>query len=475
MDALSLKSTIGSLLVVVLASCANCWHVSSLEYAGTDDEMLVGAHYFAGWSRNCVFPNGSAIPSCYSHFHGFTPTGQAVDDFFPAYPSRIPLLGNLTTDVETVAREIKVADSVLDFFDVLYYDGGADCGMPDEPDADPGLRWCLDSTLAFLLNSSFIWENTTQRLHFYITYSNDVDAHSPGAFVGPVGLAKWDALVHTWVDAMTHQRYLKINGRPIFKVLIPEIFLQVECNNNETLATALLDRLRAAATAKGLQVPLIGGGWQNPSVPAIAPVPVPTGYQRYGDVFVDCPGGCAISSAILPGSNSTTACEHLCNTTSGCQAIQVSNAAAQNETNCTLLNAAAPGAPMPGTDTYVRKPGDVFYDFTGTYNAAPPVCPDQPNWQCARYNNSWMPNATASGGKVFPYEECGVYQGIARMNHTGDDVPYVPNVIAGFDPRPWEEHSPSFSMPNQTEWETSLQQVCHLRFACTFRSCATYI
>ena len=72
-----------------------------------------------------------------------------------------------------------------------------------------------------------------------------------------------------------------------------------------------------------------------------------------------------------------------------------------------------------------------------------------------------MPNATASGGKVFPYEECGVYQGFARLNHTGDDVPYVPNVIAGFDPRPWEEHSPSFAMPNQTEWEAALQQVFH--------------
>ena len=36
---------------------------------------------------------------------------------------------------------------------------------------------------------------------------------------------------------------------------------------------------------------------------------------------------------------------------------------------------------------------------------------------------------------------------------------YLANVIAGFDPRPWEEHAPSFAMPNQQEWEAAIQQV----------------
>ena len=93
-------------------------------------DVLVGAHYFAGWARVCVAANGSQIPGCYSHFHGYTPTGTAVDDFFQYYPTRVPLLGNLTTDVSTVIREVKAADAVLDFFDILYYDGGHDCGMP---------------------------------------------------------------------------------------------------------------------------------------------------------------------------------------------------------------------------------------------------------------------------------------------------------------------------------------------------------
>ncbi len=91
--------------------------------------------------------------------------------------------------------------------------------------------------------------------------------------------------------------------------------------------------------------------------------------------------------------------------------------------------------------------------------SAPPVCPGQPNWECQRYHNSWWPNATVAGAVVFPYAECGDYQTAARLNHTADVVPYLPNVIAGFDPRPWEEASPSFAMPSQAEWELVLRQV----------------
>ena len=54
---------------------------------------------------------------------------------------------------------------------------------------------------------------------------------------------------------------------------------------------------------------------------------------------------------------------------------------------------------------------------------------------CSRYVHSWFPNATATGAKIFPYAETGSYQGIARTNHSHDRVPYLANVIAGFDPR----------------------------------------
>jgi len=37
-------------------------------------------------------------------------------------------------------------------------------------------------------------------------------------------------------------------------------------------------------------------------------------------------------------------------------------------------------------------------------------------------------------------------------------VPYLPNVIAGFDPRPWEEQGPSFTDPTRAEWAAALTQ-----------------
>ena len=65
---------------------------------------------------------------------------------------------------------------------------------------------------------------------------------------------------------MLHPRYLKINNRPVFKILIPDVFLTVECGSNATLAKKLLDQLRDTATKRGLEEPLVGAGWFNPSV-----------------------------------------------------------------------------------------------------------------------------------------------------------------------------------------------------------------
>jgi hypothetical protein len=423
--------------------------------------ILVGAHYFAGWYRcdgygcehawkgeRCAWGNASDCVSVGDApmFGGESPRGVPTQNFFEQYPKRTPLLGNLTIDESTIRAELKAADRALDFFDILYYDGSAVCG----PNPDPNLSWCLDSALAFMLNSSDIWDGI-ERLHFFISYSNDIDANVPSAFVGPKGAAKWSSLVATWVGAMRHPRYLKINGSPVFKILIPKIFVD-ECGGNVTLATALLAQLKVAAVAAGVGEPMIGGGWQNPSVPADSanpsgsPRPHPAGYMRYNGTKVACPHNCTLMTVATDGLE---ACQLLCNSTRGCEAITIDHSL----TTCAVMSAAGPGAGDPTHDTYVRVAGEVSYDWTGTYNAAPP--PDL----SGRYTNSWMPNATSDGAKVFPYRECGDYQGVARGNHSHDRVPYLANVIAGFNPRPWQEQAPSFAFPSASEWETVLRQV----------------
>ena len=100
---------------------------------------------------------------------------------------------------------------------------------------------------------------------------------------------------------MVHPRYLKINKRPVFKILIPDIFVS-ECGGNATLATIRLGELRAAATALGLADPLIGGGWENPSVPAgtaePAPRSHPEGFMVYNDTKVAC-HACVIKTVVV--------------------------------------------------------------------------------------------------------------------------------------------------------------------------------
>jgi hypothetical protein len=67
----------------------------------------------------------------------------------------------------------------------------------------------------------------------------------------------------------------------------------------------------------------------------------------------------------------------------------------------------------------------VQWAWTGAFNAVPRICPSDPNWECPKSVNSWMPNATATGGKIFPYMECGVWQ-VTRPPHASNNIPCVP-------------------------------------------------
>jgi len=414
--------------------------------ASAAPDILVGAWYFGGWF-NCT------TAGCYSHFNGFAPRGERVENFFPYYPERVPLLGQFTDRESTVAAEVNAADAAgLDFFHVLFYDadGERDCG----PNADANLTPCLNSALAFMLNSTTMWANTTGRLHFAVAYSNDVDRNRAGMFVGAAGRAAWQSRVATWVAAMSHPRYLRVGGRPIFQVLIPDIFL-TQCGGNATLAEELLQALRDAGAAAGVGAPAVGGGWLVPAVPpgaGNAPLPHPDGYMRYDGADVPC-AACDLArghGAAPPD------CMAACNSTAGCAGFSF-----YANGTCVFKSAAGPGAPGAG-DFYVRVLPDVAWEWRGTYNDAEPLCYGGPNHtdlgECPQYHDSWLPNATANGAKIFPYADVLTYQAQARGNQTGDAQPYLPNVIAGFDPRPWEEQGPSFAAPSREEWTAALTQ-----------------
>ena len=216
-----------------------------------------------------------------------------------------------------------------------------------------------------MLNTSSVWANTTGRLRFALAYSNDVDRTRFGMFAGPAGRAAWLARVATWVRAMAHERYLVVNARPVFQVLIPDIFLS-QCAGNVSLAEELLELLRAAGRTAGVGAPVIGGGWLVPALPpgaGGAPLPHPQGYMLYPNADVPCIAGpCDI--ARVAGA-APADCMATCNSTAGCTSFAFY---AANGT-CVLKSYAGPGAPGAG-DFYVRVLDDIAWEWRGTYNDA---------------------------------------------------------------------------------------------------------
>ena len=236
------------------------------------------------------------------------------------------------------------------------------------------------------------------------------------------------ALVIRWGGACTPERSLSMSWR----TLVPP--MHACARGTEPVGG------RASLRA-GQGDPLVGGGWDNPAVPATpsaAPLPHPGGYMRYRRTAVACPQGCTLGGPVPVGGAAEAV--RMCNATAGCAAFELTAASSNSSggggggaappLRCQLLSAAGPGAPNALLDTFVRVWEPVLFDFTGTYNAAPPVCPGAPGWACARYANSWMPNATADGAAVFPYEECAAFQAAARGNHSADPVPYVASVVS---------------------------------------------
>jgi hypothetical protein len=417
--------------------------------------VLAGAHYFGGWFH-CA-PGDRCLTD---HFHGKQPTGAPTDDWFPYYASRTPLLGNLTVGLITeaaVAAEVRAADTALDFFDVLYYGGGADCGIPSS--GDPNLRYCLDTTLAWLLNSTSVW-NGTQRLHFFITISNDIDAYLKTSLVGAAGEATWLRMVATFTHAMAHPRYLHVGGRPVFSILSADEFLR-ECGGNGTLVNYRLSQLKSAARAAGLQEPIVGNSASNPMSSVGVPSwehthKHPAGYIEWDQTKVGCPGGCTIKTVQV---SSLAQCQALCNTTASCQAVTVNRGTPS--TTCELLTVTAPGTNDPAHDTYTRVPPQIDWDWTGTYGGVPVCRPapgsDPSDWTCPEYRNSWWPNASSSGAKVFPYTQLGDWNTVSRTNHSHDLVPYVPCSQSPPPPRPPQSLSqPFFKVTNCNCWSEQI-------------------
>lgn len=196
---------------------------------GGNDAPWVGIHYFGGW-----------WPGNTSHWDRPNP-------WLPSYPGRRPLLGLYTTNQSTVDAEVEAAAAHgVTYFDVLYYDARRSKALP------LNVSQFLFQTSASVARTGFKW---------MFTWSNDERGEA-------VGDDEWAAMVEAWVAAMASPGYLRVGGRPVFKILQGETFLNDGCGGNATLAAARIDGLRdMARAARGVGEIVIGVSWIEPFQP----------------------------------------------------------------------------------------------------------------------------------------------------------------------------------------------------------------
>ena len=181
------RRQIGFILVAIGLHCGPACAEPPTSAQTACERPLVGVNYFAGWWRE--LPN---------KWHG---QGWNADqpDWRPEFPDRVPLLGQYN-DQATMDREIvAAAGHGVDFFAILWY-------FPK-----PGSR---QEKYAPLLNKgleTYLASDNAGMMRFFIEYCNSPDFSASGE-------EEWAACVATWVNAMKHPSYLRVDGRLVFKV-----------------------------------------------------------------------------------------------------------------------------------------------------------------------------------------------------------------------------------------------------------------
>ena len=250
----------GALLVLALLVVARP--------APATPEYLVGVYYFAGWWRQ-------------------QPNKWVVDgkDWREHFPARVPLLGEYN-EQETMDREIAAAaDHGVDFFQILWYPAGR---TPKEWSAHPlnaGLRQFLASTNRYRLKFTLEFVN-----HPPFDLKEDDD---------------WKNACREWTTAMKDPAYLRVAGRPVFKIHGLQHFMNQNGRDLQRVA-ARLRILRDIARESGLPDPLISGGVVPSEADTIAAAAAPYDFLT---TYMDMPGLPKVPAAarikVLPSGQAT--------------------------------------------------------------------------------------------------------------------------------------------------------------------------
>ena len=212
-------------------------------------EYLLGIYYFSGWSRQ---PPDRWV------------TGGR--DWRQDWPERVPLLGEYN-EQGTMDREIAAAaDHGVHFFQILWYPAGRTPGEWSTDSLNAGFRQFLTST-------------NRHRMKFTLEYVN----HPPFDLKAD---DEWRSACREWAAAMQDPAYLRVGGRPVFKIHGLQHFLNQNGKDTQRVA-ARIRILRDVARESGLADPLISGGVVPSEADTIAAAASPYDFLT---TYMDMPG-----------------------------------------------------------------------------------------------------------------------------------------------------------------------------------------
>jgi Neutral/alkaline non-lysosomal ceramidase, N-terminal/Glycosyltransferase WbsX len=211
--------------------------LAAMPVVAAPPEYLVGVYYFCGWWRD--LPNKWVVEG---------------KDWRNDWPGRVPLLGQYN-EQPTMDREIAAAaDHGVDFFQFLWYPAGR---TPEDWSAHP-----LNAALR-----QFLASTNRHGLKFTLEFVN----HPPFDLKAD---DDWKSACRVWVAAMKDPAYLRVGGRPLFKIHGLQYFLS-QNGGDVSRVTERLHILRDIAREAGLPDPLISGGVMPSEADRIAAAAAP--------------------------------------------------------------------------------------------------------------------------------------------------------------------------------------------------------
>jgi uncharacterized protein (TIGR02145 family) len=211
--------------------------ISKYIYAQADTSILVGVAYFAGWHEEEPSANKWIMyPWWEPEKIDFTQKGNEQ------WAGREPMLGKYNVQATMDAEIIAAAKYGVDFFCILWYYSN---NAPEEK------RTTINRLNRGL--EQYLVSPNKNRMKFMM------EACNADGNLSVTSEAGWDSIANVFVDAAKDPSYLRIDGRPVFKIHDASRFY-TQLNRDITRCQNVIQNIRSKARDAGLGEIMIAVG-----------------------------------------------------------------------------------------------------------------------------------------------------------------------------------------------------------------------